>query len=81
MHWFCLDSSVFTAAAYRRAKRTLDLLFRSGERYRYFDFSPQQYRDFLTADSKGQYFSTNIRGHFRFEHLPRRRRKPLQSEN
>lgn len=73
MNWVRLDSSVFAAAAYCHAKRTLDLLFRSGERYRYFDFPLQQYLDFLAADSKGHYFSNKIRDHFRFEHLPRRR--------
>ena len=71
--WLPLDSSVFTSAAYLPAKRMLYLRFRSGELYRYLDFPPQQYRDFLAADSKGQYFSRNIRDRFPCEHLSPRR--------
>jgi hypothetical protein len=73
--WLLLDSSVFAAAAYRPAKHMLYLLFRSGELYCYFDFPPEQYRDFLAADSKGQYFSSNIRDRFRYQRLPRPGRK------
>ena len=73
MDWLPLDSSVFTSAAYLPAKRMLYLRFRSGELYRYLDFPPQQYRDFLAADSKGQYFSRNIRDRFPCEHLSPRR--------
>jgi KTSC domain len=69
MKWLLLDSSVLTAAAYRPAKRTLYLLFHSGEVYCYFDFPPQDYCDFLAADSKGQYFSRNIRERFPYKHL------------
>jgi hypothetical protein len=75
VHWLPLDSSVFTSAAYLPATRTLYLRFHSGELYCYFDFPPQQYRDFLAADSKGQYFSSNIRDRFRYQHLPPRRNR------
>jgi hypothetical protein len=67
--WLPLDSSVFTSAAYLPAQRTLYLRFRSGELYCYFDFPPQQYHDFLAADSKGRYFSSNIRDRFPYRHL------------
>jgi len=73
--WLPLDSSVFTATAYLPATRTLYLCFQSGELYCYFDFPPQQYRDFLASDSKGQYFSTSIRDRFRYRHLPRPTRR------
>lgn len=64
MHWRLLDSSVFTAAAYLRPKRVLYLRFRSGDLYRYFNFPPGLYRDFLASDSKGQHFARNIRDRF-----------------
>ncbi|HTU45427.1 MAG TPA: KTSC domain-containing protein [Bryobacteraceae bacterium] len=67
--WLPLDSSVFTSAAYLPAQRTLYLRFRSGELYCYFDFPSQKYQDFLAADSKGRYFSTNIRDRFPYRHL------------
>jgi KTSC domain len=67
--WLPLDSSVFTSAAYLSFQRTLYLRFRTGELYCYFDFPPQQFRDFLAAESKGQYFSSNIRDRFPYQHL------------
>ena len=59
----------FVSAAYLPDTATLYLRFQSGELYCYFDVPPQQYRDFLASDSKGQYFSSHIRDHFRYEHL------------
>ena len=69
--WVPIDSRVLKAAAYVAQRRWLYLRFHSGEIYRYFDFPPQQYRDFLDADSKGTYFGKYIRNHFSYEHLPR----------
>ncbi len=75
VNWSLLDSSVFAAAAYRPSKRTLYLRFRSGELYRYFDVPQEDYRDFLAADSKGQYFSSKIRDRFPYQHLRLRNRR------
>ena len=66
-----LESSVFTSVAYIRSKRILELEFRSGAVYRYFDFSPQQFNEFLAAESKGGYFSRHIRDRFRCEQVRR----------
>jgi hypothetical protein len=67
--WVPLDSSVLTSVAYLPDQRMLYLRFRSGELYCYSDFPPELYRDFLAADSKGQYFSYNIRDQFPCQHL------------
>jgi len=69
--WLPLDSSVLASVAYRPAKRMLYLRFRSGELYRYSDFPPEEYKDFLAADSKGRYFSRNIRDRFACRHIHR----------
>ena len=74
MDWVPFDSSALNAAAYAPAQHLLYLEFHSGERYRYFDFPPEQYRDFLAAESKGTYFGQHIRDRFRFERLPHTRR-------
>lgn len=58
-------------AAYLEPEHTLYLQFRSGELYRYFNFPPEQYREFLAADSHGRYFAHQIRDQFRCEHLAR----------
>ena len=59
--WVPVDSTVLQLAAYSAQRRWLYLKFKSGEIYRYFDFPPEQYRDFLAAESKGTYFGKYIR--------------------
>src|ERR1044072_3951263 len=71
--WLPIVSKVLAATAYVTQRRWLYLQFHSGEIYRYFDFPPQQFRDFLEADSKGTYFGKHIRNHFPYERLPRSR--------
>lgn len=64
MNWMPLESSVLASAAYSPGERQLYLEFRNGAVYRYFDVSPQQYGEFLAADSKGRYFDLSIRDRF-----------------
>jgi hypothetical protein len=45
--------------------------FRSGDVYRYFNFPPKLYRDFLDAESKGRFFLSEIRNQFRYDRLAR----------
>jgi hypothetical protein len=69
MNWLPLDSSALKAVAYLPAKRLLYLEFESGERYRYFEFPPERYQDFLAAESKGTYFAQRIRNLFPYENF------------
>ena len=69
MDWMPLESSGFASAAYSAGEHLLYLEFRSGAVYRYFDFSLQQYSEFLAADSKGRYFSEYIRDRFRCQQV------------
>lgn len=73
MEWQPLESKMFLAAAYEAESHTLYLRFRSGDVYRYFDFSADRYRYFLNAESHGRYFLSHIRDHFRFERLAKLR--------
>lgn len=69
MTWQSIESKMFTAAAYEAESRVLYLRFTSGEVYRYFDFPEQQWREFLTAESRGRFFLSSIRDRFRYERL------------
>ena len=69
MEWQPLESKLLAASAYEAGKHILCLLFRSGEVYRYFEFSEEQYREFLDAESHGRYFLNYIRNDFRYERL------------
>lgn len=71
MNWVPVESSVFTSASYDAGERLLHLRFHSGDIYCYFDFPPEQYGEFLAADSKGEYFAHNIRNRFRYQQVHR----------
>lgn len=77
LEWVPVESTVFTAAAYRADARQLYLRFRDGDTYRYFDFPVSVYTDFLGAESKGRYFSARIRNRFREELV----HKPTDGDN
>jgi hypothetical protein len=69
MNWQPLESKLLAASAYDDGKQILWLRFRSGDVYRYFEFSEQQYRELLEAESHGRYFLSRIRNRFRYERL------------
>ncbi|HEY7095175.1 MAG TPA: KTSC domain-containing protein [Terriglobales bacterium] len=60
MSWLPLDSKMFTSVTYDAGKRILYLRFQSGDIYRYFKFSDDDYQQFPGAESKGRYFLSNI---------------------
>ena len=61
-----VDSSLLARAAYTASESFLDLEFRNGAIYRYFAVPATIHQDLLAADSKGSYFNSRIRGHFRY---------------
>jgi len=69
MDWQPLESRMFVSAAHDAEKHILYLRFRRGDVYRYFDFSNEQYQDFLNAESRGRYFLSHIRDRYRYERL------------
>jgi KTSC domain len=64
-----LESTLLASALYDPVRRHLEVVFRSGERYLYFQVPPHCYQHLLEADSKGAYFNHHIRNHFPFQHL------------
>jgi hypothetical protein len=72
MKWAALESKMLSAAAYDNPKQTLYLRFRNtGEVYRYFELTAADYQAFLTSESKGRFFLSHIRDHFRYERMAR----------
>ena len=55
---------ILLSAAYDATQRILYLRFRSGDVYRYFYFSQDDYQNFLAAESKGRHFFSPIRNRF-----------------
>jgi KTSC domain len=64
-----LESTTLASALYDPLLCRLEIGFRSGERYLYFQVPPSCYQQLLQADSKGSYFNRHIRNHFPFQHL------------
>jgi KTSC domain len=64
-----LESTLLASALYDPRRRHLEIVFRSGERYLYFQVPPRCYQQLLEAASKGAYFNHSIRNHFPFQHL------------
>ena len=73
MTWLPLESKMFTSIAYDEEKYILYLRFRSGDVYRYFQLSNDDYQSFLCAESKGHHFLSNIRNCFPYERMAKLR--------
>jgi hypothetical protein len=74
MRWLALESKMLAAAAYDDSKQILYLRFRNtGEVYRYFEVTAADYQAFLSAESKGRFFRSKIRDHFRYERMAKLR--------
>ena len=71
LDWRPLESKLLAAEAYVAPRRILYLRFRSGEVYRYFTFSAEEYQQSLDAESQGKYFLSHIRNQFPYERLTR----------
>lgn len=69
MTWTAVESKMFSAVAYEASGKMLYLRFRRGHVYRYLDFPPNDYHNFLAAESKGRFFLSQIRDCFRYERL------------
>ena len=61
-----LQSSVLAAVEYFPDLSALDIVFNTGEVYRYCNVPLSLYRDLLDADSKGIFFNACIRNRFSF---------------
>lgn len=61
-----LQSTTLASASYDQQQSLLQLEFRNGAIYQYFQVPANRYRDLLNADSKGSYFNRCIRDRFSY---------------
>ena len=74
MTWVPIESKMLSSSAHDANQRILYLRFRdTGDVYRYFDFPAVDYQSFLNAESKGRFFRSHIRDHFRYERMAKLR--------
>jgi len=47
----------------------LEVIFNSGDQYRYFEVPPSEYDGLMSAESIGQYMHKHIIGHYDYERV------------
>ena len=67
-----VDSTTLASASHEAQSALLELQFRSGAVYQYFDVPDGVYQNLLAAPSKGAYFNKHIRGRYRYQRMTRR---------
>ena len=60
-----IDSSNLADVGYDQDSMLLEVGFRNGTAYQYFDVPYGVYQEFMAATSKGTYFNANIRKNYR----------------
>lgn len=56
-----VKSGYIAAIGYDPATQTLEVEFKTGRLYRYFEFSPEKFAEMQAAESIGKYFNANCR--------------------
>ena len=64
-----VESTLLASVTYDPDRTLLELKFRDGGRYRFFDVPAPCVQQLLEATSKGAYFNRNIRNRFRFQQV------------
>jgi len=59
-----VNSSMLRRVRYDPEKRFLDVVFRTGEKYRYKDVPPAEYNNLMEAQSHGKYMQRHIIDHY-----------------
>ena len=66
-----VDSSSLASISYDETSHTLEVEFRNGSLYAYFDVPDSAYAALLAADSKGQHFNASIRSCYPYSRIRR----------
>lgn len=65
-----IESEMLEYVRYDQDARYLDIIFRTGDKYRYFGVPPLEYVGLMEAKSKGQYMHKRILGdRYQYERL------------
>ncbi len=67
-----VQSTALASVGYSKRLHALEIEFRNGAIYRYFNFDPAIYHDLMIAPSKARSYDENIRRKYRSLHVRRR---------
>lgn len=62
-----VESSQIVSIGYVPELETLEMEFKGGKVYRYFEVPGAAHADLMAAESKGKFFGQHIRGKFKYE--------------
>ncbi len=69
MNRYSVESSNIASAGYDPASLTLEIEFKNGRLYQYYDVPQQTYDEFMGSASKGTYLNNVIKKQFRCAQL------------
>ena len=69
MKFIPVNSRMILGVRYNAKSREMDIVFRTGEKYRYKRVPQAVYDNLLVADSHGQYMHKKVLGRYDYEHL------------
>ena len=69
MERIAVESSTIVDVGYEQATMTLEVGFRNGSVYQYFDIPETVYQEFMRASSKGKFLHANIKNNYRYVKL------------
>lgn len=64
-----IESDMIVAVRYLPDARYLDVIFRTGDKYRYKQVPPLEYEGLMSARSKGKYMHKRILSRYDYERL------------
>jgi non-canonical purine NTP pyrophosphatase (RdgB/HAM1 family) len=64
-----VESTDIVSIGYDAKSRTLEIEFKEGRIYQYFDVEPDIYQRFTRAESYGEYFFASINKHYRYKRV------------
>jgi hypothetical protein len=65
-----VQSDMLRLVGYDAKRRILEVIFNSGDRYRYKGVPSAKYEEMMRAESIGQYMHKNIIGRYDYERVP-----------
>lgn len=69
MKFISVNSRMILGVRYNEVTREMDIVFRTGEKYRYKKIPRSIYDGLMSADSAGQFMHKKILGHYDYERL------------
>ena len=64
-----VESEMLRLVGYDEESRVLEVVFNTGDRYRYLNVPPSEYEGLMNAESIGQYMHKHVIGYYEHERV------------